>query len=667
MAKRGLAARSGSWGARLAIACAFGLALLCQMACPVAAAKAQANAPSLIVVLLPGTSLTDWQRADAPALHRLMAQGALAVMNTRTARTGSDQVRESKASAVLTMGSGARAAGSDQWLQFVSPGQVVLPSGVTAAELYRRRMGSAPPAGNWVDTDWPRVLGANAGRGYALHPGSLADGLAAHGVWLRAGGGRFALPVVCDGLGTVQVVDTLMLPPGRPACVVWDAGADIAAADTVLAQAMQLEAQAGGRVLALSPFASDRDYARGARLTPVVLWGTGEAPGLLFSHSTRRAGLVTDTDFAPEIAAYFGATLPALPFGQAWTVRPASHASARVMRLQAGAYRQALGMRVLPVFAALLGLFLLAGTSLAVFRGRGMPALALFPVVSLASLLLSGSVGEWAVWLVVLGVSAALMTRAMGAAQAVTALCLFIVAVMAVDLLCGDPLMRRSLLGYSAVEGARYYGIGNEAMGVLIGAALCLAWRVWPAAKQPLPRWVIAAGLMGLTALLGLPAFGAKAGSVFVAVPAFGALLWKLSGRRGGGQSVLMLTALAVAAMAGIVLLDRHSGGGQSHIGQAVARITQGGWREAWDIAARKLGVEVHLLGHSAWAVPLWGGIVGLAVLAKRRRGDQHLSALLSAGAVAAAASLAFNDAGTVACALCLAVAWSTVASGQNE
>jgi hypothetical protein len=119
--------------------------------------------------------------------------------------------------------------------------------------------------------------------------------------------------------------------------------------------------------------------------------------------------------------------------------------------------------------------------------------------------------------------------------------------------------------------------------------------------------------------------------------------------------------------MAGVVLLDRHAGGGQSHVGQAAARITQGGLGEAWDIAARKLGVELHLLGHSAWAVPLWGGVIGLALLATRRHGQRHLSALLSSGAVAAGTSLVFNDAGAVACALCLAVVWSTAAAERNE
>ena len=642
------------------------IALLCVFVCPVFAGETKTNAPSLIVILLPGTSLTDWQRADAPFLHALIAQGALAVMNTRTARTGSDKTRETPESAVLTLGSGARAAGDGSLLHFLPPTQGVLPSHVTAAQMYQRRMGTVPPAGTWVDMEWPRLLRSNQGRGYDIHAGSLADGLALRGVSVLAGGGRYALPVACRSTGTVSVTDTLMLPPARAACLIWDAGSNIVAADRVLADAMHLETQAHGRVLVVSPFASNLDYARGKRLTPAVLWGAGVAPGLLYSRSTRRAGLVTDTDFAPSVADFFGATLPSLPFGQAWTVCPAPQAAAQVMRLQTGAYRQASGMRVLPVFAVILGLYVLA-CSILLFVGRGTSALALFPVVGLTALLLSGSAWGCVTWLAVLGLGAGLLTRIAGAARAVTSLCALLVGVLAVDLACDNPLMRRSLLGYSAVEGARYYGIGNEAMGVLVGAALGLAWRVWPAARHPARRGVVGACLAGLASLLALPVFGAKAGSVFVAVPAFGVLLWKLSGRRITQQSALMLAVLAVFTMTGIVLLDRHSGHGQSHIGQAAARITQGGLGEAWDIAGRKLGVELHLLGHSLWAVPLWGGVVGLALIAKRRRADGHLAALLWSGAVAAGTCLAFNDAGTVAGALCLAVVWSVAVSEGNE
>ena len=108
-------------------------------------------AKTLVVVLLPGTSLADWQRADAPNLHEVMATGAIAVMNTRTARLPNDRVRETPESAALTLGAGARAAGGAEATEFQRADAVVPGLGVTAGQLYARRMGRPAPPGARVN------------------------------------------------------------------------------------------------------------------------------------------------------------------------------------------------------------------------------------------------------------------------------------------------------------------------------------------------------------------------------------------------------------------------------------------------------------------------------------------------------------------------------------
>ena len=53
--------------------------------------------------------------------------------------------------------------------------------------------------------------------------------------------------------------------------------------------------------------------------------------------------------------------------------------------------------------------------------------------------------------------------RSLGAAQTV---------VLVVDVLLGAPIIKNSILGYDPIVAARFYGIGNEYMGVLIGTTL---------------------------------------------------------------------------------------------------------------------------------------------------------------------------------------------------
>lgn len=637
---------------------------------------ARADTPTFTIILLPGTSLRDWQRADAPHLHALLAQGALAVMNTRAARLHSDRVRETPEGEALTLGSGSRAAGGRIVTDFYAPGSVALPEGVTAAALYQRFTGAVPPPGAWVNPQWPRVLRANAGQGYDIRPGNLGDALALHGVTAQAGGGRFSYPVACRSDGTVSVLPRFSpIPPGTraPRLVVWDAGSDLRAADPLFAAAMAQAAQGTNRLLVLSPDPSDTDYAGGKRLSPVLLWGHDVAPGLLYSPSTRRAGLVTNTDVAPMITAFFGASeqdalwLPSAPYGRPWQVRAGSNAVQKALSLEADAYHQGQAMRALPVLAVLLGVLVLAASA-ALRAGREWVILSAVPGALILALLLSATLPQCFGFFAAFTLLAIGMTKTRSAQAAVTALAATLIITLMADMLTGNHLMQRGMLGYSAVEGARYYGLGNEAMGALVGASLVAASSLWRRFPGRAARGTIGLALVGIAIVLVSPAGGAKAGGVLVAVPAFSVLLWRLNRKALRGRHLWGMLAVAALALGVVVLGDMHLGGAQSHIGLAAGRIMHGGIREAVDVIQRKARVELRLLAHSAWAVLLWANVTGMWMLRRRTAADvPHASALLSATVTAIACCLLFNDAGTVAAGLCAALAWGGLASGTNK
>lgn len=627
------------------------LALFCLLLTRVGAA---ASGP-LVVVLLPDTSLSDWRTAAAPSLHQLMSTGALAVMNTRTARMASDRARESPESAALTLNAGARAAGGAEITRFF-PSQAIVPEvGVPASALYARRMGMAPLPGALINVDWPRVLRENTNRGYDLHPGRLGDDLRTRHVRVLAGGSPFSFPVSVNGSGQVLPLAAPLLPAANQTCVVWDAGNNPAAADGVIQAFADQTRARHGRLLILSPFVSDGDYKMGWRLAPVLLWGEGVPAGLLFSHSTRRAGLITNTDFAPYILSWFNSPASSSP----WSVKPAPDAVFQVARLEESAYRQANAMRILPYVALLLAAVMALGTILAAL-GRLPRFWPLLPMTIVLALLLGTSPDSALLWLFLAGSATVFLAVRFGTPTAVAVGCGLLSLVLVSDLCLGDPLMRRSLLGYSAIEGARYYGMGNEAMGVLIGATLATVSSLWPKAGR-LGRNALSAGLAVVALLLGSPFAGAKAGGLLVSLSAFGVLALGLSGRRVSPRFLLLLLAGTILALGLVAALDSRRGGGSSHMGQAVARIQARGGREAEDIIARKLSVEGRLLYHSAWVCPLWIGLAGF--LWRRRKDPENEAgesdALRAAGLVALAACLAVNDAGVVAAALCVSLLWS--------
>ena len=635
------------------------LCLFCFAAC------AQAR-PPLVVILLPGTSLQDWRSADAPHLHALMAMGALAVMNTRTARLPDDHARETPESAALTLGAGARAAaapGDAAFLPAISPAPGLAAS---AGALYTRRTGLVPPPGRRVNLLWPTLRRRNQSLGYTLRPGNLADALAARQILLASGGGPLADLVAADGAGTVRRTNTLR--PLANGCVVWDAGNNIGAADALIGRtAAQVKAQ-GGQLWVVSSDAGDAAYAQGRRLTPILEWGTDVPAGLLVSPSTRRAGLVTNTDFAPTLAAYYGLPrtgFPALPFGFAWHAVPAADAISQVAALEGEAETQRQGMKALPYLALALAVWLLAGTAVALKRPLpGFAALA--PAVVTAAVLPAHSLPSLAIWSVALGVAVWGLQKRLGTSRTLLGLLAAVSTALIADVLTGSRLMHRGLLGYSAIEGARYYGIGNEAMGALVGSLLVLAARVWPSLGRGRGGLLLLLGAVSL--LLGLPGAGAKAGGLLVSLAAFGTLTGTLLGVRWSWRTALSLAALVVLVMGAAALTEALGGGGaQSHIGGAVRRMGTGGISEGVDIVARKLAVESRLATRSAWACPLWGGLLCLILLWRRQPPSSYPErALRLGGAVAVGACALLNDAGVVAAVFCLLPLWSAAASGRQ-
>ncbi len=611
--------------------------------------------PALIVILLPG-SLEGWKSADAPHLHSLMQTGAVAVMNTRTAHRAGVQERESPESALLTLGAGSRAAGTGNAASFL-PRQATLPgTAVPAGALFQRRTGGVTQPGQSVCVNWPAVVHANTALGYDLHLGNLADTLTAQGYRVEAGGGPSADWVAASSSGIVQYAARLQAAPGL--CLIWDAGTNIAAADASIGTAAAQTAALSSRLLVIAPYALGADSARNERLTPVLLWGKEVPAGLLTSPSTRRPGLVTNTDFAPSVANYFGVArseFRPLPFGFAWSVRASSGGVSKAAQISRDAVQQAQGMRLLPYLAVVLGLWLLAATA-ASYRGISLEAVMVVPLAVLTAAQLAVSAPSFWILLPCLLGLIVVLTQTIGRSNAGAFLAALVILTLTGDMLTGSHLMQRSLLGYSAIEGARYYGLGNEAMGLLLGSALTVTARFWSAGKTA--RFFLAVLMGGIVLLLG--SAGAKAGGVLVSLAVFGTFLFAVSGRRLTGRIAALLVAVVLAgilfaALGDAFLLPGHT---HSHIGEAVRRIASGGSGEAEDIIRRKLAVEGRLAYHSAWAVLLWAGVFCTAALWKKTPPIQTQAALRSAGMAGILACLLLNDAGVVAAAIFTAVLW---------
>ncbi|MCA1831677.1 MAG: hypothetical protein ABR548_14145 [Actinomycetota bacterium] len=554
------------------------------------------------IIALDDSTIREWMQR--PALAALVRSGASALLSTRTGEDADVEEELARAAVYATLGSGQRTNGKG-------------------------------PAG------------------------TLSDAI------MRAGGTFSAhAPLACTPIAECVGVEQLLSEQPR----VGTGGPDVALYEYFRPEKsdQQVEALSASQkpqdvLIVVSPTTSFERARRRVFLGAIVIKGAGFQNGLLRSPSTRRDGIVTLADIAPTILTIAGIKAPASMTGRAVTLVPTRESATTLLRLDrelvhASHVRSHLLRGFLIVAMILLGLssltsklasrrFATRALTAAIVALCSIPlALVLEPLVHSTSM--TGSV----VWVVVVSIAAGVIaTVTLGASRGLPVVCAITALVVLVDLALGGPLAMRSPLSYLIAEGSRFYGIGNELMGVLVGALL-----VSTAAGYEEFGALRAAQLTGaivLTAavyLMAAPHFGAKFGSILVAIPALGILAARAGGRRLTAGLAVVLEVVAAAITGLVVLVDRlRPAVERSHIGSSVAAGT----------ARRKISAALRLLAFSIWMVTLLVFVAEGIVVFQRRRDDvrrlleDHLfvQASLQSGAFAIVGAILFNDAGVIA------------------
>jgi len=378
-------------------------------------------------------------------------------------------------------------------------------------------------------------------------------------------------------------------------------------------------------------------------LRSVVVTGPGFADGLLRSASTRQPGIVTLTDLTPTVAGWLGRTVPAGITGARLTSAPRGSLESAVRALIGRDTAEQVWISTHGWFFtgyALADLLLLgvpavifwgAGTDRARRRARCWRNCGVFAAAVPAGTFLANLVPWWmhvhpAAWLYGMAVAWALVLGAAALAGPwrrdplgpFGMICLFTLAVLGVDVMTGSRLQLETPFGLSLIEGGRFYGIGNEALGVYCVCALTgAAWlgmrasRRFPASRRPAVLAASAAGLFAVVAS-GWPGFGAKVGGTIALVPCLLLLVLRLADVRVGWlrAAPVAVSGLAVFAVFAVVSYLFPTAG-VSDIGTFAGNLLHG---QGGALLERKVSSNVDTLTVSvfSWLIP----VVAVAALA---------------------------------------------------
>lgn len=443
---------------------------------------------------------------------------------------------------------------------------------------------------------------------------------------------------------------------------------------------------------ALTPAPAAPGEMRPPSLLTPLLWSLGQGSGsLLQSASTRRAGFIIAPDLGVSLAAAAGVPLRAALSGRPMTMVPAgTGAEGRLEVLRTWAKDREfvywLRPRVMPALITTQVVALMAALGVVLARpgwerardlagGAALWAASVPAALTLPSPAWPGPLpvtgAPWWTLAMVTCFAAALALVAARAARRLGTRVAVILATVSLAITLADGvgalgLVGRSLMGYDLIAGARYYGIGNEHAGLVIGSSLLVG--LW-AVDRGRPAWA-AAVLACSAAVLGWPRWGANVGESLAGAVATVAAVsaWRQPDAPAVDVRVTLRRA-AVGALVGTVAviatglwdLSRPPGE-QAHWGHALAAAAESGPGYLAVIAGRKLALNWRLIRFSTYTrimvatmLVVMAAFLRAPRLGRRvRAGGPNGQAMLQAAAVSAFVALVANDSGVTSAATAL-------------
>ncbi|MGD9153940.1 MAG: hypothetical protein PVG90_00355 [Bacillota bacterium] len=369
---------------------------------------------------------------------------------------------------------------------------------------------------------------------------------------------------------------------------------------------------------------------RGQRLNPVLIKSAFFKPGLITANSTRRVGLLTGADLMAAIFTFLELKNQDIYIDRSLRSVSGSWPQAATMLNELDLNYQA-RWDLLPIHGYALIISVLAVTAGLIYWPRQrrffeiVRQIYLF-LITIPAVCLIVALPNPVDWPAIIGWTVGLagffyiIVRLLSRNDAVKAI-LTIAGVTAlliiIDGLGNGWLELRSFWGYSAVSAARFYGVGNEYLGFLLGAYLVVVTLTIGKVRRYRVQ-LLWGGWVLLALFLFCPSWGANIGGGITVVLGLGIanFIW-LDQRVTKKRIGLLLGALVgLLTLVGVVDLIR-AGPQMSHFGQFIRFVSQQGLPALTKMMSRKWQFNQSLITANGWSYVLIGLLMAILLLYK--------------------------------------------------
>lgn len=373
---------------------------------------------------------------------------------------------------------------------------------------------------------------------------------------------------------------------------------------------------ANDKIYVISAFPSNLDYQNKKRLSPILKFD-GDGKGLLYSPSTKRDGIVSNTDVGADIINTYVLKNDHM-IGKSFdyivddnNIDNLNNEYEKIVSIAS------IRSTIITLFVSMLTATWILSVILLVFNNSisnnisktintvFKEILKLGMIIPL-SLLISPVFKFTTPGLIVLGIVLSTLViyllgyflfRQNDFAQMIFYACL-VLFIIVIDCAIGTPLMKNGVLSYDAIVGARYYGMGNEYQGIVIGASIFTFTSLLTLKK--LPTWSIPVLSIIVLMTTASPSMGANVGASISEFVAFFTLLLLIYNVKIDFKKILLIGVGVIGVIALFIIIDMVSGS-DSHLSLFVKQILENGPSAIIETFTRKISMNIKLAGTSIW------------------------------------------------------------------
>lgn len=346
------------------------------------------------------------------------------------------------------------------------------------------------------------------------------------------------------------------------------------------------------------------------RLSPILLWGKDINRGITISSTTNRPGIISNLDISPTIVNFLNLKIKNMSgnivnyiekdntFNYIESINGRINLMSKVRSKTMLIY----GTISILIMLIILALFLFK-IKLNNPLGEWLKVILLLlygvPIIfMISSLFKIDNLVKYVISLMLLLSLFAYAFKKSSSGRSIYIITYTYFVIIILDILLNGLFTKYSVFSHDPIIGARYFGIGNEMVGLFLAIASLTAGLLYERYNKKIVSILI---LFISIVLVGHPRLGANVGGTIALISASVYFILELFNKQLNLKNILLIIVVASLTITILGYIDINLNPTPTHLGRTLLSINEKGLGIVKNIIDRKLLMNIRLVGISVW------------------------------------------------------------------